>query len=331
LGAPGILISLSSQHLATHSTAPGTARLINPPSGLLGCANAVLTGTSRRYQTPDFEGCLSIKAVMEGNAVWQVGGRRFAVDPNCFLILNDRQRYTITIDSARPATTFCMFFQRGFVEDIWRTTVLPADTLLDTPQPSISETAGFFERLEPGESSVLAEVRRFHRLIGHEDGVVSWHERFNAVAVELVQAQHAVRRAFSKLPALRSATKAELCRRLLRGRDLLLSAWSQPLRLQEIAAQACLSPYHFHRSFTAFFGQTPHRMLTDYRLARTEKRLREGDRSIIELCLDAGFESPASFSHLFRRRYGMSPLAYRQANGCAKNRKIRQAPRRSKA
>ena len=111
---------------------------------------------------------------------------------------------------------------------------------------------------------------------------------------------------------------------MLRGRDHLLSAWDQPLPLKELAAAACLSPYHFHRAFTAFFRCTPHRLLTDYRLERTAKQLRQGDRRIIELCLDAGFQSPGSFSSLFRRRYGVSPLAYRQMHQRrAPNRKIR--------
>ena len=78
---------------------PSAAMRINPSAKLLGQCNAVLTGTSHAYHVPDFEGCLSIKAVVSGSAVWEAGGRRFVVRENCFLVLNDRQRYTITIDS----------------------------------------------------------------------------------------------------------------------------------------------------------------------------------------------------------------------------------------
>ena len=93
---------------------------VNPPATVLGVDNAVLTGTSRRYFVPDFEGPLSIKTVVAGSAVWEAEGRRFTVLENSYLVLNDRQRYTITIDATRSVTTFCVFFERGFVEDVWR-------------------------------------------------------------------------------------------------------------------------------------------------------------------------------------------------------------------
>jgi AraC family transcriptional regulator len=287
---------------------------INPPAARLGRVNAVLTGTSRRYHVPDFEGCLSLKSVIAGCAVWQAGGRRFAVHEHCFLVLNDRQHYTIDIQAGPPTTTFCLFFARGFVEDIWRATIQSDALLLDAPQvPSNDAPAGFFERLEPASSPVLAKVRRLHQTLRHPHlDTQTWDESFQAVAAELVNAQRAVVHAATKLPAARASTRMELCRRLLRGRDLLLSAWDQPLRLQEIAAGACLSPYHFHRAFTRLFGRTPHQLLTDYRLERVSALLEQSNRSILELCLEAGFQSPASFSTLFRRRYGMSPREYRR-------------------
>jgi AraC-like DNA-binding protein len=37
------------------------------------------------------------------------------------------------------------------------------------------------------------------------------------------------------------------------------------------------------------------------------------ERSVTDICLDAGFESLGSFSSLFRRRFGVSPSGYRIA------------------
>ena len=67
---------------------------------------------------PDFEGCLSIKTVLSGSAVWQAGGRTFPIVEDQYLILNDSRRYSITIDSVQRVRTFCLFFERGFVEDV---------------------------------------------------------------------------------------------------------------------------------------------------------------------------------------------------------------------
>ncbi len=94
--------------------------VVNPRDATLGAENAILTGADRRYHVPDYEGCLSVKSVVAGSAAWEAGGRRFAVHENSYLILNDRQRYTMTIDAAREVTTFCLFFKRGLVEDVFR-------------------------------------------------------------------------------------------------------------------------------------------------------------------------------------------------------------------
>jgi AraC family transcriptional regulator len=109
---------------------------VNPPADQLGRENAVLSGRGARYYVPDFEGCLSIKSVVNGMAVWETERRRFLLNEDRWLILNDHQRYTITIDALQPVTTFCLFFERGFVEEFYRAQVTPSDVLLDLPQPA---------------------------------------------------------------------------------------------------------------------------------------------------------------------------------------------------
>ena len=295
------------------ATSPGV--LINPSSGLLGQRNAILTGTSNVYYVPDFEGCLSIKAVVAGNAAWEAGGRHFVVRENCFLILNDRQRYTITIDSgARKTTTFCLFFARGFVEDVWRTSVTPVQRLLDQPNVAkVDSTLGFFERLE-NDAGILDRLRSLRaQALRSSSGESLSDELFYDVAAELVHAQKAALAAIVRLPALRSSTRVELCRRLLRARDFLLSAWDQPLQLEEVAREACLSPYHFHRAFSRYFGCTPHTLLNQYRVERVAEQLRKTERSITELCFAHGFGSMAAFCSLFRRHFGVSAREYRRA------------------
>ena len=46
---------------------------VNPPGERLGRENAVQSGRGTRYYVPDFEGCLSIKSVVNGTAVWGDG------------------------------------------------------------------------------------------------------------------------------------------------------------------------------------------------------------------------------------------------------------------
>ena len=283
---------------------------VNPPGEQLGKENAVLSGCGTRYYVPDFEGSLSIKSVVIGTAVWEAENRRFTLNEDCWLILNDRQRYTITINSFTPVTTFCLFFERGFVEDIYRTHVTPCGRLLDAPQADTASNVAFFTRIEPA-GPLMDALKLFRTVLARAAmSRMEWDQAFLQIGEILISGRSDASKAMARLPALRNSTRLEVYRRVLRGRDFMLSSLSEPIRLKDMAAMACLSPFHFHRSFTRAFGETPHRYLTRHRLQRAAKLLRQSESSVTEVCLGAGFESLASFSNLFRRHYGVPPSQF---------------------
>jgi len=294
---------------------------LNPHHSALGRENAILSGSNTEYYVPDFEGSLSIKSVISGSAMWEAGGRGFTVHENSYLILNDRQHYRMTIESARPVTTFCIFFRRGFVEDIFHTRVTKAASLLDYPEPDLLEV-GFVERLESDHSLVLGlmhELRR--RVVEGGASPEALEDDFIRIGSAMIEEHKDAAAVAARLPAQRRATRDELYRRLLRGRDFLLSSLDQPIRLAEAAREACLSPYHFHREFRRVFGETPHQYLTRRRLERAKVLLTQEGPSVLDVCLASGFESPASFSLLFRRHFGASPRQFRQSrSSISKNR-----------
>jgi AraC-like DNA-binding protein len=237
------------------------------------------------------------------------------LNEDCYLILNDRQHYTITIDSPQAATTFCLFFQRGFVEDVHRTMITAEEKLCDFPRGANGCALEFFNRLEPQDSGVLGLLREFRAAIrSGRMSFAEWDRFFLRIAAQLARERRDTARAIGNLPATRAATRVEIYRRLLRGRDLLLSSLGETVRLKDLAAASCLSPFHFQRSFASVFHQTPHQYLTRHRLQRAAHLLRQTSLTVTEICLDTGFQSPATFSQLFHRHYGTPPRRYRRAN-----------------
>ncbi|MGZ3430016.1 MAG: helix-turn-helix domain-containing protein [Polyangia bacterium] len=95
-------------------------------------------------------------------------------------------------------------------------------------------------------------------------------------------------------------------RRLVRARDLLHDCHAEAVTLDAMARAAGLSPTFFLRRFTAAFGTTPHRYLTELRLERARRLLARGS-AVTDVCFDVGFHSLGSFSSLFRRHVGVSP------------------------
>ena len=97
---------------------------------------------------------------------------------------------------------------------------------------------------------------------------------------------------------------------LRRARDMADRHYAEPLDLETLASAACVSKYHFLRSFAAAYGQTPAQYLSHRRVERAQDLLRATNLTVTETCHLVGFTSVGSFSRRFRQLVGVSPSAY---------------------
>lgn len=70
----------------------------------------------------------------------------------------------------------------------------------------------------------------------------------------------------------------------------------------------------FAERFRTIVGKPPLQYVTEFRMARACEMLRSSRRSIRDIALMVGYESPSSFTHAFRRAIGTSPAEFRQSN-----------------
>ena len=86
--------------------------------------------------------------------------------------------------------------------------------------------------------------------------------------------------------------------------------------LDEVAAAAAISTFHFHRIFKTMVGETIAGFTRRLRMERAARRLLASPQSdITTLALAAGFSSSQNFAKAFRLRFAMSPSEYRQQQG----------------
>jgi AraC family transcriptional regulator len=281
--------------------------LVNPAAALLGTTNAVLSGRSARYESR-FTGPLSIKSVICGSATWETAQGRFEVVPGCALLVNDGEEYSIAVDGLQPVETFCLFFERGFVEDAWRATTMSSTALLESPSESVR--IAFSERLQ-FDAPLVGAMRAAHARMQRGEPLA---ESFAEAALEVVRTRIDVEARVARLPALRAATREELARRVEIATSFLHANLDRRVSIAEAAREACLSPFHFHRLFTAFHGTTPHRYLTRLRLDLAHTLLRASDRPVAEVAQACGFESVGTFTTLFTKAFGAPPARYRRAD-----------------
>jgi AraC-like DNA-binding protein len=109
----------------------------------------------------------------------------------------------------------------------------------------------------------------------------------------------------------RSTLHADTYRRLMRAREFIDECYDQPLDLEQISGEACLSRYHFLRLFRRAFNKTPHQYLTQRRIEKAKELLSSSGLTVTDVCFEVGFESLGSFSSLFHKHVGHPPITFR--------------------
>jgi len=106
-----------------------------------------------------------------------------------------------------------------------------------------------------------------------------------------------------------------MARQLTKVQPLVAYAAGNPeedLSLAALADRAHLSAYHLHRIFAAAVGETPKQLTSRLRLGRAAAMLLGGSDSVLDVALACGFRSHEVFCRAFRKRFGISPSAYRE-------------------
>jgi AraC-like DNA-binding protein len=82
--------------------------------------------------------------------------------------------------------------------------------------------------------------------------------------------------------------------------------------LDDIAAKAHLSPFHFHRRFTDLLGQTPKHFLLACQIHRAKELLVERKKELAEIAKECGFAHQSHFTSRFKQATGLTPTRWRR-------------------
>jgi len=101
--------------------------------------------------------------------------------------------------------------------------------------------------------------------------------------------------------------------RLRRVRDYVEAHLDQDLSLTILADIACLSPYHFSRSFKQAAWVGPQRYVMQRRFERAKTLLRRTHQPLAQIAQDAGFTDQSHLTSIFDREMGTTPGRFRDS------------------
>ncbi|WP_082687022.1 AraC family transcriptional regulator [Bacillus sp. FJAT-27445] len=95
--------------------------------------------------------------------------------------------------------------------------------------------------------------------------------------------------------------------RMLDSIDYMEQNLDNNLLIEDIAAVACMSKFHFQRMFSMLTGYTVSEYIRNRRLTLAAQEVVNSKTKVIDVAMKYGYESPESFTKAFRRIHGISP------------------------
>ena len=258
--------------------------------------------THGNYHYPTHETPYLLVANFRESGQYVLNNRKVTVSDSHFYILNPGDQLEIDLRKKNALQTFLVAFDQTFVNQAFQVAISSDGPLLDDEPRETSDTS-----FVPSVPFLMnAQINRLLYSIlqsSEEDEILA------EILLGFFPLLDDTRNRLENLTAVKHSTREEICRRIFVAEEFMREHLSETISLDQIAAAACMNRFHFLKRFKEMRHTTPHQYLTKLRLERSYHQLKAGGISVSEACYAVGFQSPASFSHLFKRRYGCTPSA----------------------
>lgn len=88
--------------------------------------------------------------------------------------------------------------------------------------------------------------------------------------------------------------------------------YKEKIYVRDLASLLNLNEQYFSRLFKKAAGRSPMEYVNEYRIRQAMQLLKETSHSVMEICLECGFNNLGNFLREFRKYTGTTPLKYRR-------------------
>lgn len=92
--------------------------------------------------------------------------------------------------------------------------------------------------------------------------------------------------------------------------DYIKQNFQNELTLADLSRVSSYSPWHSHRLFREYVGNTPAEYIRKIRLSKSAMRLKNEKVKVIDVAFDLGFFSADGYTRAFYKEFGMTPVEY---------------------
>ena len=250
---------------------------------------------------------IGLKYVIAGEENYVVNGFRHKVKPGQLLIVDELESGE-AFNNRQKAIGICINVDKKLIQEVLNV-YRRGDSMLDEDR-SVDEQYNFFQDVTPAAQLSLGnKMDNLAMNLPKITQPLGFIEKdFFYELSELLIQDHSQLQAFRlKIPASKKITQQEISKRLLIAKEIVDSGFEEKLDLDQLAAHAGMSTYHFCRSFKAAFGVSPYKYILTRRLQEAERLLACQTYSVTEVAEKCGFTDIYTFSKAFKKQFGFAP------------------------
>jgi len=255
----------------------------------------------------------SIKYVIDGTEKYFVNGKCYEVNQGQYLLANDKCEGSIIVENRGVVRGVCIDIANSLLSEIAGSRIQSGIPFPDADLDKFFVGENFLENKYDSSKTALGPIlTQLGNILSNNplDGYEINHEMYFAIAECIVQDQLPIYRSLSSINKIKSETRKELYRRLLRGKDYLDNNIAEKVCINAAARFAALSEYYFFRLFRASFGISPQQYLISKRLSEAVLLIESGNYSLSEVSIAVGFSDIYSFSKCFKNHFGCPPSKF---------------------
>ena len=178
------------------------------------------------------------------------------------------------------------------------------------------EAPSVFGLLHEGNQPVIY-LPRPERIIDAFEDTLRW-TTYSHTNNSLVAMSGACARLLGLIAETRRATASrirEVEERVNQTINLMRESLHQPLSLQNLANEACLSVPHYCVMFKRQTGNSPMQLYAQMRIQRACELLHNTDLRILDIAREVGYDDVFYFSRIFKKTMGLPPRQFRDSMG----------------
>jgi|GEM_PF-2340538 len=244
----------------------------------------------------------TIKYAYNSHETYWLNGKKINLAPGESLFINLKYNRAYHFESSKLSRGLCLYYQEHELAALFQS--LKQQKIIDYNYQSFQEIPELrFEKrthLNHKLKSICSDIEEDQRKIRQSGFDSILEEMLLEIDWELIGYNR-------RLLDVNPATRQDLIQKVVAARKFMRSHLHRPLKLEDIAEEVAMSPFHFQRQYKKATGASPARHLVAWRIEEAKDLLRAGKNSILEISTMLAYNDLPTFSKAFKREVGLSP------------------------